>query len=73
MIDLSSRSEDNEKNRDLLGRKVREVWIAYCLEVGDTKPSHIAPYDDLSEVDKEADRRIGEALFFEGIEYGQEL
>jgi hypothetical protein len=42
---------------------VRETWVKYCLETGDTKPSHITPYDELSEWDKEADRRIGEAIF----------
>ncbi len=49
--------------RDELGRIVRETWIAYCLETGDTKPSHLAPYDELSEWDKEADRRIGETIW----------
>jgi hypothetical protein len=48
--------------RDELGRLVRETWVRYCIETGDTKPSHIAPYDELSEWDKEADRRIGEAV-----------
>lgn len=49
-------------NRDELGRLVRETWVKYCIETGDVKPSHLLPYDALSEWDKEADRRIGEAV-----------
>jgi hypothetical protein len=48
--------------REQLGRIVRETWVSYCIETGDTKLSHIAPWDDLSEWDREADRRIGEAI-----------
>lgn len=48
--------------RELLGRLVREVWVAYCLEIGDYKPTHLALWDMLSESDKEVDRRIGEAV-----------
>lgn len=51
------------KNREELGKYVRQIWIDYCLEIGDTKPSHIAPWSELSERDKEADRRIGEAIW----------
>ena len=36
--------------------------VAYCQETGDTKPSHLAPWEELSEWDKEADRRIGAAI-----------
>lgn len=49
-------------DREQLGRLVREAWVAYCREIGDDKPSHIAPWEELSEVDKEADRRIGIAI-----------
>lgn len=48
--------------REQRGRLVRETWVAYCLATGDTKPSHIAPWEELSEWDKEADRRIGDAF-----------
>ena len=48
--------------RDEGGAVVRIAWVAYCIETGDTKPSHIAPYSDLGEWDKEADRRIFEAV-----------
>jgi len=50
-------------DREELGKLVRRVWVEYCLEIGDTKPSHIAPWEELSEADKEADRRIGVALY----------
>lgn len=49
-------------NGDTLGRIVREAWIRYCLETGDTKASHIAPWESLSAWDKEADRRIALAV-----------
>lgn len=48
--------------RDELGRLVRETWIAYCIEMGDGKPSHLTGWDDLPEYDKEVDRRIGEGI-----------
>lgn len=49
--------------RDHLGRIVREAWIAWAKEQPDPKPSWLVPYDELSEADKEADRRIGEAVW----------
>lgn len=49
-------------DRETLGRVVRQAWVEYCQEIGDTKPSHLAPWEELSEQDKEADRRIGEAV-----------
>ena len=42
-----------------LGRLVRHIWVQYCLQTGDTKPSHIADYDALSDWDKGADQAIG--------------
>jgi hypothetical protein len=50
-------------DREALGKRVRDVWIEYCKKIGDTKPSHIAPWEALSEADKEADRLIGEELY----------
>lgn len=55
--------------KDDIGRLVRDSWIAYCREIGDDKPSHLLPYDDLSEQDKEADRRIGEAVWTAAIQH----
>lgn len=48
--------------RDDLGRAVREAWVAWACEQPVVKPSWLVPYDDLPEADKEADRRIGEAV-----------
>ena len=52
----------NDFLREELGKAVRSAWVAYCRETGDTKPSHLAPWEELSEWDKEADRRIGAAI-----------
>ncbi len=49
-------------DRDDLGRVVREAWIVWAREQPVVKPSWLVPYDDLPEADKEADRRIGEAV-----------
>jgi hypothetical protein len=49
--------------RGTLGRLVRSTWVAYCMEIGDTKPSHLAPWEELPEPDREADRRIGESVY----------
>jgi len=47
-------------DRDRLGEFVRMAWIEWAHEQPDPKPSWLVPYQDLSEADKEADRRIGE-------------
>ena len=49
-------------DRDTLGRFVREAWVRWAQTQPNPKPSWLAPYDDLSEPDKEADRQIGEAI-----------
>lgn len=49
-------------DRDSLGRFVREAWVMWALTQRDPKPSWLVPYDELSEPDKEADRKIGEAV-----------
>lgn len=48
--------------REELGKAVRLAWVRYCQDTGDTKPSHLAPWEELSEWDQEADRRIGIAV-----------
>lgn len=47
---------------DGLAQIVREAWVSYCRETGDTKPSHVASWDELNAWDKEADRRIAAAI-----------
>lgn len=49
-------------DRETLGREVRRVWIEFCLENGDTKPSHLASWEEMTEPEREVDRRIGEAI-----------
>jgi hypothetical protein len=49
-------------DRDRLGRVVREAWIEWAKEQPNPKPSWLVPYDELSEPDKEADRRIAEGI-----------
>lgn len=50
------------KSREELGRLVREVWIEWAKEQPNPKPSWLVPWEDLSEPDREVDRRIGERL-----------
>lgn len=56
-----------EELRERLGRKVREVWIAWAKEQSGPKPSWLVPWNELSETDKEADRRIGIKIWEECI------
>lgn len=49
-------------DRETLGREVRRVWIEFCREIGDDKPSHLASWEDMTEPEREVDRRIGEAI-----------
>jgi|SRR6185437_11479846 len=51
-----------KQDRDLLGRLVRDAWIRWAKSQPIQKPSWLVPYSELSEVDKEADRMIGEAM-----------
>ena len=66
MRDEMLAAQEDERHADSLGRIVREVWIAWAKEQPTPKPSWLVPYDQLSEPDKEVDRRIGKRLFFEG-------
>lgn len=49
-------------DREALGRIVRATWISWAREQPNPKPSWVAPWEELSEADREADRRIGEAV-----------
>jgi len=42
-----------------LGRKVREIWIEWAKQQPNPKPSWLLPWEELSEPDREVDRRIG--------------
>jgi hypothetical protein len=50
-------------NRDILGKIVRDSWITWAKEQKEIKEKWLVEYEKLDEKDKEADRRIGEAVF----------
>ena len=54
--------------RERLGRRVREVWIAWAREQPAPKPSWLVPWEQMTEPDKEVDRRIGAAIWGDCIE-----
>lgn len=47
-------------SREELGRRVRETWVRWAKEQLNPKPSWLVPWGELSDPDKEVDRRIGE-------------
>jgi hypothetical protein len=49
-------------DRELLGRMVRDIWVAWAREQPNPKPSWLKPWEELSEPDREVDRRIGEGI-----------
>lgn len=49
-------------NREALGRLVREIWIEWAKEQTHPKPSWLLSWEEISESDREVDRRIGERL-----------
>ncbi|HEY6493284.1 MAG TPA: hypothetical protein VIZ43_08430 [Trebonia sp.] len=49
-------------DREELGRRVREIWVAWASEQPDPKPSWLASWDDLDDGQREADMRIGEGV-----------
>jgi hypothetical protein len=51
-----------DSDRDMLGRLVREEWIKWAKEQPNPKPSWLVPWEELSEPDREVDRRIGVRL-----------
>lgn len=54
--------QSNKQDRESLGMRVREVWIKWAMEQPTPKSSWLTPWEQLSEPDKEVDRRIGETL-----------
>lgn len=53
--------------RDILGQEVRRVWLEWASEQDNPKPSWLLPWEELSEADKEVDRRIGERMYRAGL------
>jgi hypothetical protein len=54
-------------DRESLGRKVREIEIAYGKEQHEPNPIWLVPWEQLHESDKEVCRRVGEQLFGLGV------
>lgn len=52
--------------REMLGRRVREVWIEWAREQADPQPGWLIPWTDLPEHYREVDRRIGERMYRDG-------
>lgn len=48
--------------REILGKVVRQVWIEWANEQPNAKPSWLLPWEELSEPEREVDRRIGETI-----------
>lgn len=49
----------DEARADFLGRRVREVWVEWASRQPNPKPSHLTPWDQLDEGNREVDRLIG--------------
>lgn len=54
-------------DRELLGMVVRDEWVRWAREQPDPKPSWLKPWSELTEPEREVDRRIGERLFRFGV------
>lgn len=55
--------------REDVGRMVREEWVAWAREQPGPEPSWLRAWGELTEPEREGDRRIGERLFFDGVRY----
>lgn len=53
----------NQLLRELLGKRVRSVWVQWARTQPNPKPSWLVPWDRLGEPDREVDRLIGEELY----------
>lgn len=53
--------------REALGQMVHAVWLTFCRETGETKPSALAPWEALGAHEREGACRIGETLFQLGV------
>ena len=49
-------------DREALGALVRDVWVAFASEQPEPKASWLLPWDELTEPEREVDRRIGETV-----------
>jgi hypothetical protein len=63
---------DAAARAETLGRIVRDIWRAWAQEQSDPKLSWLLPWDQLTEPEREVDRRIGCELFDRGFRAGVE-
>lgn len=61
-LDTLTSALERVSDRETLGRVVRDAWVEWAKEQPNPKPSWLVPWSELNETDKEADRRIGEAV-----------
>jgi hypothetical protein len=61
-ISGNSTFPEDALDREALGRRVREVWIAWAKTQHEPKASWLLPWEELDERDREVDRQIGEAI-----------
>lgn len=47
---------------DFLGERVREAWVRWAERQPNPKPHWLAPWAELGEADREADREIGRSI-----------
>lgn len=59
---LRGEVSSSRADRESLGILVRETWVDWAREQPNSKPHHLLPWDEISEGDREVDRRIGEAV-----------
>lgn len=57
-----SAKDEIDDVREALGRRVREVWIAWAKTQPEPKPSWLVPWEEMEEKDREVDRQIGETI-----------
>lgn len=63
----ASLDADKQNDREALGKEVRAVWIGWAKEQPLVKPSWLQPWEELTEPEREVDRRIGERLYNMGL------
>lgn len=51
-----------KENKDLWGAIVRDAWVTWAKEQPNPKSSWLLPWEELSDIDKESDRKIAESL-----------
>lgn len=56
-------SDPSDDIREFLGQLVRMEWVAWAREQPHPKATWLAPWHQLTEPEREVDRRIGERIY----------